>query len=140
MLAVYLDQTAPSKYSQVVAVAQFHQPFLLVGIQIRPIDSSKRVIPAVRLFLVGFFGIYDLWDFTYLLIIVVVSNLCATLSNAATAPCEQDFSRNPSVSLCSRLNRSLALPRYDRTIGLGLPFTRLDSTIYQYLRSLELFA
>ncbi len=64
------------------------KPLLLVGIQIRPIDPSNKVIPAVRLFLVGFSGIYDLWDFTYLLIIMVVSNLCATLSSAATAPCE----------------------------------------------------
>jgi hypothetical protein len=47
----------------------------LVGIQIRPIDPNKRVIPTVRLFLVGLLAIYGLGDFTYLLMIDVTSNL-----------------------------------------------------------------
>jgi len=50
------------------------------------------------------------------------------------------FNRTPSVTDLRRFKRPSALPRYSSTIGLGLPFTLFDSTIYQYLWPLDTFA
>ena len=60
-------------------------------------------------------------------------------SNAEIAPCEYDLRRSPLVRPCSRFNRSSGLQRYSRTMGLGLPLIRLDSTMYQYLCPLDFF-
>ena len=39
----------------------------------------------------------------------------------------------PPPRLCSRRSKSSGLPRYASTTGRGFPFTRRDSTMYQYL-------
>ena len=59
------------------------------------------------------------------------SSSWASAWSAATAPWDRDRIRTPSLA-CRRARRSSALPRYAMGIGRGLPFTRRDSTIYQY--------
>ena len=139
MLTVYFAYLHLSKYVKVVVLARVNQPLLLVGMHTLPMAPSSKVIPTVRLFLIGFSAIYDRGDLTYWLIKEEISNLWATSSNAAIAPWEYDFRRRPSVSPCSRFNKASGLPRYSKTMGLGLPLTRLDSTMYQYLWPLDVF-
>jgi len=64
------------------------KPLLLVRIHARPMAANKKVMPAVRLFLMGFLVEYDGEDLICWLITQQTSNLLATLSSAATAPWE----------------------------------------------------
>lgn len=42
--------------------------------------------------------------------------------------------------MSNRLRSLSAFPKYAKTTGLGFPFTRRDSTIYQYFCPLDVFA